>query len=97
MSTKYIAPYKGVRFLESGEILLVESGIRKICFLLNPESWALESETKLKESGIHYVLESEIQVVPVCRENPESKTWNPKSTAWNPESNTAGDSLNGGR
>ena len=54
MSTKYIAPYKGIRFLESGELFPVESGIRKIIFLLNPESWVLESETKLKESGIHY-------------------------------------------
>ena len=59
--------------------MLVESGIRKICFLLNPESLALESETKLKESGIHYVLESEIQVVPVCR-----AIWNPKPGIRNP-------------
>ena len=60
--------------------MLVESGIRKICFLLNPESLALESETKLKQSGIHYVLESEIRVVPVFQalRNPKPGIRNPR-------------------
>ena len=88
VSTKYIAPYKGIRYLESGEILLVESGIRKIvfCWIPNPGLWNPKQSSRNLESTTIGIRN------PSCSglsENPESKTWNP-------ESKTVVDSLTGG-
>ena len=48
-----IAPFKEIQNLQFGEFLLVESGIQHI-LLWNPESWALESWTQVKESRIPF-------------------------------------------
>ena len=48
-----IAPFKEIQNLQFGEFLLVESGIQHI-LLWNPESWALESQIQVKQSGIPF-------------------------------------------
>ena len=83
MSTKYIAPYKGVRFLESGirnpeNLSLVESGI-------------LGFGIRNKVQGIRNPLCIGIRN-PSCSALPG----NPESKTWNPESKTVVDSLTGG-
>ena len=51
----YIAPFKEIQNLQFGKFLLVESGIQHI-LLWNPESWALESQIQVKESGIPFKI-----------------------------------------
>ena len=46
------SPIKRIQILESGNFLLVKSGIRKILSAGNRNPWALESGKQLKESRI---------------------------------------------
>ena len=62
----------------------------KFC-LWNPDSWALESEILLKESGIPLMIG--IRNLSSTDQKLESGTWNPQSTVRNRESKTVTGSL----
>ena len=70
-----------ISFLDSKSLAKWNTG--NFCFR-NPKSWALKSVIQLKESGIHWRLESEIHAS--LTKNRKFSTWNPKCIAWNPES-----------
>ena len=62
--------------------------------LWNPESWALESRIRLKESDVPLTTGIWNPSSPVI--NPKPSTWNSESTAWNPQSKTVLDFLTWG-
>ena len=72
--------HKGIRILEPGKFLLVESGI--LGFGIRNTAQGIRNPTNdwNPESKFHW-------------QRLESSTWNPESTAWNPESKTVLDSL----
>ena len=80
-----IAQLKEIQNLQSGKLLLVESGIQHI-LLWNLESWTLESQIQVKASGIpfkNWNLESKFHWQRIQNQVPG--TWNPRES-WNQES-----------
>ena len=80
----------GIRILESGKLLLVESEIWEI---LRVESGILGFGIRNTAQGIRNPVND---WNPECKfhlQRLESSTWNLESTVWNPESKTVLDSL----